>query len=195
MCVCKSGEKVVDVCLKRGISEEKRNSNGKKHFNFNFNFNFTVHSFLQSPAISLHFDTVYLCVWHLQSRDMPTARHFLNRQYWQRLRFSRIMRHLPSRRHRYSICFWMDRRKKPCGGGGKWSVNKGEKKKVTGWRWCSEYCWTQCRKWVNQLADLHHSSLSNVCLNYILTWFAHFSCLPWLAVLLFSLSSHKLFFS
>ena len=51
----------------------------------------------------------------LQSRDMPTKRHFLKRQYWQRLRFSRITRHFPSRKQRYSICFWMLRRKKPCG--------------------------------------------------------------------------------
>ena len=38
---------------------------------------------------------------------------FLKRQYWHRLRFSRITKHLPSRRQRYSICFWMLRRKKP----------------------------------------------------------------------------------
>lgn len=53
-----------------------------------------------------------------QSRLMPTDRHFLNLQYWQRLRFKRITMHLASRRHRYSICFWMLRRKNPCGRNG-----------------------------------------------------------------------------
>nr|CAD7575608.1 unnamed protein product [Timema californicum] len=51
---------------------------------------------------------------YLQSLDIPTARHFLKRQYWHLLRFSLITRHLPSRRQRYSICFWMLRLKKPC---------------------------------------------------------------------------------
>lgn len=51
--------------------------------------------------------------FNLQSRLIPTARHFLKRQYWQRLRFKRITKHLPSRKQRYSICFWMLRRKKP----------------------------------------------------------------------------------
>ena len=37
---------------------------------------------------------------HLQSRDMPTERHLRNRQYWQRLRLSRITRHFPSRKQR-----------------------------------------------------------------------------------------------
>lgn len=51
---------------------------------------------------------------YLQSLDIPTARHFLKRQYWQRFRFSRITIHLPSRKHLYSICFCMLRRKNPC---------------------------------------------------------------------------------
>lgn len=42
-----------------------------------------------------------------QSLDIPTERHFLNLQYWHRFRLSRITRHFPSRKHRYSICFWM----------------------------------------------------------------------------------------
>ena len=50
---------------------------------------------------------------NLQSRDIPTARHFLKRQYWHRLRFSRMTGQWPSRRHRYSICFCMLRRKNP----------------------------------------------------------------------------------
>lgn len=53
-------------------------------------------------------------VLYLQSRLIPTAKHFLNRQYWHRFRFNRITKHFPSRKHRYSICFWMLRRKKPC---------------------------------------------------------------------------------
>ena len=59
------------------------------------------------------FKMIIYSFWFLQSRDMPTARHFLKRQYWQRLRLSRMTRHLPSRRHRYSICFWILRRKNP----------------------------------------------------------------------------------
>lgn len=51
---------------------------------------------------------------YLQSRLIPTAKHFLNRQYWHRFRFKRITKHFPSRKQRYSICFWMLRRKKPC---------------------------------------------------------------------------------
>lgn len=51
---------------------------------------------------------------YLQSRLIPTAKHFLKRQYWHRFRFKRMTKHLPSRKHRYSICFWMLRRKKPC---------------------------------------------------------------------------------
>lgn len=50
---------------------------------------------------------------NLQSLLIPTAKHFLKRQYWHRFRFRRITKHLPSRRQRYSICFWMLRRKKP----------------------------------------------------------------------------------
>ena len=46
-------------------------------------------------------------VFNLQSLDMPTAKHFLNLQYWQRFLFNLITRHLPSLRHLYSICFWM----------------------------------------------------------------------------------------
>jgi len=49
----------------------------------------------------------------LQSRDMPTARHFLKRQYWHLLRLRRITRQRPSRKQRYSICFCILRRKKP----------------------------------------------------------------------------------
>lgn len=48
-----------------------------------------------------------------QSLLIPTAKHFLNLQNWHRLRFSRITKHFPSRRQRYSICFWMLRRKNP----------------------------------------------------------------------------------
>lgn len=51
---------------------------------------------------------------HLQSRLIPTAKHFRKRQYWHRLRFNLMTKHLPSRKHRYSICFCMLRRKKPC---------------------------------------------------------------------------------
>lgn len=51
---------------------------------------------------------------NLQSRLIPTVRHFRKRQYWQRFLFSRITKQLPSRKHRYSICFCMLRRKKPC---------------------------------------------------------------------------------
>jgi len=50
---------------------------------------------------------------HSQSRDIPTAKHFLNLQYWHLFRFSRYTMHFPSRKHRYSICFWMLRRKNP----------------------------------------------------------------------------------
>lgn len=49
-----------------------------------------------------------------QSLLIPTAKHFLNLQYWHRFRFSLITKHLPSRKQRYSICFWMLRRKNPC---------------------------------------------------------------------------------
>jgi hypothetical protein len=48
-----------------------------------------------------------------QSRDIPTYRHFLKRQYWHRFLLSLMITQWPSRRHRYSICFWMLRRKKP----------------------------------------------------------------------------------
>lgn len=54
-------------------------------------------------------------IWYLQSLDMPTARHFLNLQYWQRFRFNLITRHLPSLRHLYSICFCMLLLKNPYG--------------------------------------------------------------------------------
>lgn len=50
---------------------------------------------------------------YLQSLDMPTVRHFLNRQYWHRFLFNRITKHLPSLRHRYSICFCILRLKNP----------------------------------------------------------------------------------
>lgn len=42
---------------------------------------------------------------YLQSLDMPTARHFLNLQYWQRFRLILMTKQLPSFRHLYSICF------------------------------------------------------------------------------------------
>lgn len=48
-----------------------------------------------------------------QSLLIPTAKHFLNLQNWHRLRLSLITKHFPSRKHRYSICFWMLRRKNP----------------------------------------------------------------------------------
>lgn len=51
---------------------------------------------------------------YLQSLLIPTAKHFLNLQYWHRFRFSLITKHFPSRKQRYSICFWMLRRKNPC---------------------------------------------------------------------------------
>lgn len=77
---------------------------------------------------------------YLQSRLIPTARHFLNRQYWHRFRFKRITKHFPSRKQRYSICFWMLRRKKPCR---KCQMQKSIKKSlqnrhrhVDGTRWC-----------------------------------------------------------
>lgn len=53
-------------------------------------------------------------ILYLQSLLIPTAKHFLNLQYWHRFLFSLITKHLPSRKHRYSICFWMLRRKNPC---------------------------------------------------------------------------------
>lgn len=63
----------------------------------------------------------YINQIYLQSRLMPTAKHFLNRQNWHRFRFNRITKHFPSRKHRYSICFWMLRRKKPYK---KWKASK-----------------------------------------------------------------------
>lgn len=72
-----------------------------------------------------------MCRFYLQSRLIPTAKHFLKRQYWQRFRFSRITRHLPSRKQRYSICFWMLRRKNPCNGK-EWLV----------------FCWLLIRRWI-----------------------------------------------
>ena len=48
-----------------------------------------------------------------QSLDIPTERHFLNLQYWHRFLLRRITRHLPSRKHLYSICFCMLLLKKP----------------------------------------------------------------------------------
>lgn len=70
-----------------------------------------------------YFKIVFFSIWfYLQSRLMPAERHFLKRQYWQRFRFKRITRHLPSRRQRYSICFCMLRRKKPCKMNSKWKL-------------------------------------------------------------------------
>ena len=48
------------------------------------------------------------------SLDMPTEMHFLRRQYWQRLRLTRMMLHCWFlRQGRYWIFCWMERRKKP----------------------------------------------------------------------------------
>ena len=48
------------------------------------------------------------------SRLMPTAMHFLSRQYWQRLRFTRWIMHCWFLVHgRYWIFCWIERRKKP----------------------------------------------------------------------------------
>lgn len=49
------------------------------------------------------------------SRLIPTAMHFLSRQYWHRLRLMRRMEHCWFLVHgRYWIFCWMLRRKKPC---------------------------------------------------------------------------------
>lgn len=52
---------------------------------------------------------------YLPSRLIPTAMHFLSRQYWQRLRLTRWIIHCWFFVHgRYWIFCWMERRKKPC---------------------------------------------------------------------------------
>jgi len=57
-------------------------------------------------------------VWNVSdspSRLMPTAMHFLRRQYWQRFLLIRRMLHCWFLVHgRYWIFCWMLRRKKPC---------------------------------------------------------------------------------
>jgi len=63
-------------------------------------------------VLKLHNNIIYKKLY-LQSLDMPTVRHFLNRQYWHRFLFNRITKHLPSLRHRYSICFCILRLKNP----------------------------------------------------------------------------------
>lgn len=68
----------------------------------------------EDPVEPLSLDLLGTLPYRTESLDIPTAKHFLNLQYWHRFRFSRITRHFPSRRHRYSICFWILRRKKPC---------------------------------------------------------------------------------
>jgi hypothetical protein len=55
----------------------------------------------------------WFIIKYSQSLLIPTAKHFLNLQYWHRFLFSLITKHLPSRKQRYSICFWMLRRKNP----------------------------------------------------------------------------------
>ena len=112
----------------------------------------------------------------LQSRDIPTARHFLKRQYWHRLRFIRSTMHLPSRRHRYSHWRWMLRRKKPCGDkSGGWVdgwVDGGIDGWVDGWKWVvkgrgrdgdwgikgSFQIWQQFRRFLVRKAESHDGS-------------------------------------
>lgn len=79
---------------------------------------------------------------------MPAERHFLKRQYWQRLRFSLMTRHLPSRKQRYSICFWMLRRKNPC-------------QEKTHWKYI--YCMTCTNSPCNPRRRLHHSGIPMPC--------------------------------
>lgn len=52
--------------------------------------------------------------FRLPSRDIPTAMHFLSRQYWHRFRLTRRMLHCWFLvQGRYWIFCWIDRRKKP----------------------------------------------------------------------------------
>lgn len=54
-------------------------------------------------------------MWFLPSLLMPTAMHFFNLQYWQRLRLMRRMEHCWFLVHGlYCIFCWMDLLKKPC---------------------------------------------------------------------------------
>lgn len=54
------------------------------------------------------------CVWNSHSLDIPTAKHFCRRQYWQRFRVTLLIMQFLSRWHVYTMFFWMLRRKKPC---------------------------------------------------------------------------------
>ena len=50
----------------------------------------------------------------LPSLDMPTAKHFLRRQYWQLLRLKGVISHFSSFEQRWFMPCVMQRRKKPC---------------------------------------------------------------------------------
>lgn len=54
------------------------------------------------------------CVRNSHSLDIPTAKHFCRRQYWQRFRVTLLIMQFLSRWHVYTMFFWMLRRKKPC---------------------------------------------------------------------------------
>ena len=48
------------------------------------------------------------------SLDMPTAKHFFRRQYWQLLRLKGVISHFSSLEHRWFIPWVIQRRKNPC---------------------------------------------------------------------------------
>lgn len=56
---------------------------------------------------------------HLHSLDIPTAKHFCSRQYWQRFLVILLMLQFLSRWQVYTMSFWTLRRKKPCRGNGR----------------------------------------------------------------------------
>lgn len=62
------------------------------------------------PCVASH------SITHLHSLDIPTAKHFCSRQYWQRFLVILLMMQFLSRWHVYTMFFCTLRRKKPCTG-------------------------------------------------------------------------------